>query len=174
MTSKPVVAFVSRKSGTGKTTLLTGVLKCLKKRGYRIGTVKHSSHPIQVDYEGKDSLRHFDAGAEVTVVSGPGIMATIRRIGDPSMDEICEEASSNVDIILVEGFKDFPHPKIEVFRSGFSDHLLLQEDEERAMGVAAVASDVPLNLNVPVLPLNNPEAVCHFIEERFLKKDERK
>jgi len=169
----PVVVFVSRKSGTGKTTLLTGVLKCLKERGYRIGTVKHSFHPIQVDHEGKDSFRHFDAGAEVTVVSGPGIMATIRRIGAPSMDEICGEASRGVDIVLIEGFKDLPHPKIEVFRSGFSDQPLAKDGGDRAMGVAAVASDVPLNLGVPVLPLDDPEAVCDFIERRFLKREGR-
>ncbi|MBN2720599.1 MAG: molybdopterin-guanine dinucleotide biosynthesis protein B [Proteobacteria bacterium] len=170
----PVVAFVSRKSGTGKTTLLTGVLKCLKERGYRIGTVKHSFHPIQVDHEGKDSFRHFQAGAGVTVVSSPGILVTIRKVGVPSMDEICGEASKDVDIVLVEGFKDLPHPKIEVFRSGFSEHPLAQEDGDRAIGVAAVASDVPLNIDVPVLPLNNPEAVCDFIETRFLKRERRK
>jgi len=170
MTRKPAVAFVSGKSGTGKTTLLTGVLKCLKRRGYRVGTVKHSMHAIQVDPEGKDSRRHAEAGSDVTVVCGPGIMATIRRVKMPSFEEILKEASRGTDVVLVEGFKDFPVPGIEVYRSGFSRHLLYRKDKEGDTNIIAVASNASLSIDVPVLPLNEPELVCDFIEERFLKK----
>ena len=169
MTGKAAVAFVSRRSGTGKTTLLTAVLKCLKGRGYRVGTVKHSRHEIVFDMEGKDSARHVEAGSDVTVVAGPGIMGTVRRVDEPSFRDALVEASKTTDIVLVEGFKGSSLPKIEVFRSDHSQLPLWLENEEGVeKDIIAVASDVPLEVGKPVLPLNDPERVCDFIEQRFL------
>jgi len=171
MTGKPVVAFVSQRSGTGKTTLLTAVLKCLKRRGYHVGTIKHSSHELHFDMKGKDSGRHADAGSDVSVVTGPGIMATVRRGGELSFREAHTEASRGTDMVLVEGFKDSSFPKIEVYRSGHSGLLMCGEEEGREMDIIAVASDVLLEMDIPVLPLNDPEKVCDFIEKRFLKPE---
>ena len=169
MMGKPAVAFVSLRSGTGKTTLLTAVLKCLKERGYRVGTVKHSRHEIVLDTKGKDSARHVEAGSDVTVAVGPGIMVTVRRVGEPSLRDVLVEASKTTDIVLVEGFKDSSLPKIEVFRSDHSELPLWLENEDGAeREIIAVASDVPLAAGKPVLPLNDPGKVCDFIEKRFL------
>lgn len=170
MTAKPAVAFVAEKSGAGKTTLLVEVLKVLKKRGHRVGTVKHALHEIQLDREGTDSWRHAQAGSDVCVLAGPGFLATVRRLPKPMLEDALAEASLGTDIVLVEGFKNALLMKIEVYRSGHSDRLLCEEPQGKDMGIVAVASDVPLEVSIPVLPLNDPVEVCDFIVERFLNK----
>jgi molybdopterin-guanine dinucleotide biosynthesis protein MobB len=168
VTGKPVVAFVSERSGTGKTTLLTAVLRCLKERGYRVGTVKHCGHGVSLDARDKDSGRHEEAGSEVTVVAGPGIMGSSRHMKEPSFAESIAKASKGTDMVLVEGFKDSSAPKIEVYRSGHSGTLMCRERAGFVKGIVAVASDVPLEVDAPLLPLNEPEKICDFIEKRFL------
>ena len=170
MTPKPAVAFVAKKSGTGKTTLLVEVLKVLKKRGHRVGTIKHALHEIHPDKEGTDSRRHAQAGSDVCVLAGPGLLATVKKIPQPMLEDALAEASPGTEIVLIEGFKDSHVEKIEVYRSGHSDRLLCGEPQGKDMGIVAVASDVPLELTIPVLPLNDPVIVCDFIVERFLNK----
>jgi molybdopterin-guanine dinucleotide biosynthesis protein MobB len=169
MTTVPALAFVSGKSGTGKTTLLIAVLKCLKARGYRVGTVKHARHRIVFDTEGKDSARHAESGSDVTVVAGPDVLAAFRRVDNPSLSEALTEASRETDIVLVEGFKESSIPKIEVFRAGHIElPLCLERGGEGVEKIVAVASDISLQAPLPVLPLNDSEKICDFIEERFL------
>jgi len=163
-----VVAFVASNSGAGKTTLLEGVVKELKGKGYRVGVVKHSIHNAGLDREGSDSWRISKAGADVTVLAAGDQVAVVRNVDDLSMDTVLKEASSHTDIVLLEGFRGMDVPKIEVFRSGHSKMLHCRDLDEPDAFLAAVASDIPLDLDVPVLDLNNPEEVCEFIIERFI------
>lgn len=168
MKTTACVGFVSGKSGTGKTTLLVEVVRILRERGYRVGTIKHARHEVHIDREGSDSWRHARAGSEVVVLAGPGLLATLRKSVRPTLADALTEASAGTDIVLVEGFKDDHLPKIEIYRSGYSEELLFMVPQSEDTGIIAVATDIPLDVAVPVLPLDDPEKVCDFIVERFL------
>ena len=168
-----VVAFIAARSGTGKTTLMEALITRLKEKGYRVGTVKHSTHEAVVDREGSDSWRFTRAGTDVTVLAANRQLAVFRAIEQPSLDDALLEASSGTDIVLVEGFKEMSVPKIEVYRSGHSGKLYCRREEYTDPHLVAVASDIPLDLDVPVLDLNDPEEVCEFIVERFIKSGDQ-
>ncbi len=167
MTAK-AVAFIA-KSGTGKTTLVEKVISLLKHRGYKVGAVKHDAHRFEIDHPGKDSHRFTAAGADVMVISSSGKTALVERNATtPPVEELLSRFFSGVDIVLVEGFKKSALPKIEVHRNTWSDSLLCRGAENDPM-LLAVASDGPLEVDVPVLDINDPETVAAFLEEKFLK-----
>ncbi len=163
------VAFVAAASGSGKTTLIESLVKRLRGKGYRVGTVKHSVHEATFDRKGSDSWRFERAGADVTVLASRGRLDVFRAVENPSADEALQAASSGTDIVLVEGFRDSPLPKIEVFRSDHSKELLCRRGEIKGPGFVAVASDIHLDLDVPVLDLNDPDEICDFIIRRFIE-----
>ena len=164
----PVIAFIASSSGSGKTTLVESVVTVLVKRGYRTGTVKHSAHTVQVDREGSDSWRLTEAGAVNSVIVGPDIMVVTKQsVGNVAQQAIWD-ASQGVDIVLVEGFKGIHHPKIEVYREGYSTALLYRGEGKVVEGIIAIATTGHIDTDLPVLPLNDPETVCDFIEKRFL------
>jgi len=165
-----VVAFVAAQSGTGKTTLIEDLVPLLKEKGYRVGAIKHSRHGAKMDKEGSDSWRFKSAGADVTVLAAKGQLAVLRAIADPSLDDALLEASSGTDIVLVEGFKEMSVPKIEIFRSRHSEELHCRRDGNTDPYLIAVASDIPLDVDVPVLNLNDPKEVCAFIVEQIIEK----
>jgi molybdopterin-guanine dinucleotide biosynthesis protein MobB len=161
------ISFVA-KSGTGKTTLLEKVIAELKGRGWRIGVIKHDAHRFDIDHPGKDSYRLTAAGADTMLISSPEKLALVKKHAEsPPLDELLATYFRDVDLVLTEGFKKSGLPKIEVHRSERSSTLLCR-GEEHDPTLVAVASDAPLELDVPVLDLNNPTAVATFIEERFL------
>ncbi len=168
--STPVVAFVA-KSNTGKTTLLEKVIQELEKRGYRIGAVKHDAHSFEIDHPGKDSYRLAAAGAATTLITSPERLALIKRHSrTPPLEELVGTYFNDVDIVLTEGFKRSSLPKIEVHRGERSPTLLCR-GEENDPCLLAVASDEPLELDVPVLDINNPLQVADFVEQRVLRSD---
>ncbi|OGU08008.1 MAG: molybdopterin-guanine dinucleotide biosynthesis protein B [Geobacteraceae bacterium GWC2_58_44] len=167
MTQK-VVSFVA-KSGTGKTTLLEKVIVQLKERGYKIGVVKHDAHRFDIDHPGKDSHRLTAAGADTMLISSPEKLAIVKKHAQsPPIEELLATYFQDVDIVLTEGFKKSSMPKIEINRQERSSTLLCR-GEEFDPTLVAVASDVQLELDVPVLDLNDAAAVADFIEEKFLK-----
>ena len=110
---------VGRKNA-GKTTLMVRLVKNLTERGLRIATVKHAHHALEVDREGTDSWKHREAGASEVAVVGSGrwaVMCELRGAPEPSLDEMVARLSP-ADIVLIEGFKREPHPKIELRRGG--------------------------------------------------------
>jgi len=162
------VCFVS-KSGTGKTSLLEKVIAGLKERGYKVGVVKHDAHRFDIDHPGKDSYRLTAAGADTMLISSPEKLAMIKKhAASPPIEEILATYFSDVDIVLTEGFKKSSMPKIELHRQERSPTLLCR-GEEHDPTLIAVASDQQLELDVPVLDLNNPDAVTDFVVETFLK-----
>lgn len=162
------VAFVA-KSGTGKTTLVEKVIRRLKERGYRVGAVKHDAHRFDIDHPGKDSHRFTAAGADVMVISSSEKTALVERnAGSPPVEDLLSRFCAGMDIVLVEGFKQSALPKIEVYRKGWSDALLCR-GAAHDPNLLAVASDAPLDLDVPVLDLDDPDAVADRIEEALMK-----
>jgi molybdopterin-guanine dinucleotide biosynthesis protein MobB len=158
------------KSGTGKTTLLEKVIARLKERGYRVGAIKHDAHRFDIDHPGKDSHRLTSAGADTMLISSPEKLALVKRHkAPPPIAEILANYFADVDIVLVEGFKQGSLPKIELHRRERSASLICRGAENDPL-LLAVASDEPLELDVPLLDLNDAGAVADFIEERFLKK----
>ncbi|MCX7635906.1 MAG: molybdopterin-guanine dinucleotide biosynthesis protein B [Syntrophales bacterium] len=160
----PVVAVVG-KSNSGKTTVIEGVIGVLVGRGWRVGTIKHSRHGFTIDHEGKDSWRHRRAGARITVLASPRQVAVVRDTdGDLEIAELCGRFMDDVDIVIVEGFKVNPFPKIEVYRSALNRPLLYGSAAE----LMAVMSDVPLDVAVPCLNIDRVEELADLIEARFL------
>ncbi|MBT0665159.1 molybdopterin-guanine dinucleotide biosynthesis protein B [Geobacter pelophilus] len=161
------VSFVA-KSGTGKTTLLEKVITELKGKGVRVGVIKHDAHRFDIDHPGKDSYRLTAAGADTMLISSPEKLALVKRHqASPPIRELIATYFKDVDIVLTEGFKQSDLPKIEVHRSERSSSLLCR-GEQHDPTLLAVASDAPLELDVPVFDLNDAAAVAGFIVKRFL------
>jgi len=162
------VSFVA-KSGTGKTTLLEKVIAELKNRDYKVGVIKHDAHRFDIDHPGKDSYRLTAAGADTMLISSPEKLAMIKRHpASPPLDELLETYFGDMDIVLTEGFKKSGMPKIEINRRERSATLICR-GEEHDPTLIAVASDHPLEVDVPLLDLNNPVEVADFVENTFLK-----
>lgn len=158
-----VIGFAGWKN-SGKTTLVEGLVRVLTARGLRVSTVKHAHHSFDIDQPGKDSYRHRAAGATEVVVASNKRWALIHeqsRPAEPDLDEILARMSE-VDLVLVEGFKDFPFDKIEVFRHGNGKTLLATDDRH----VIAIAADGPIaEAKIPVLSLDDIEAISEFITQ---------
>jgi molybdopterin-guanine dinucleotide biosynthesis protein MobB len=162
------VSFVA-KSGTGKTTLLEKVIIHLKELGYKVGVVKHDAHRFDIDHPGKDSYRLTAAGADTMLICSPDKLAMVKKhTASPTIEDLLEEYFTDVDIVLTEGFKKSSMSKIELHRQERSAALLCRGDEYDPT-LVAVASDEYLELDVPLLDLNNAEMVARFIEQRFLE-----
>jgi molybdopterin-guanine dinucleotide biosynthesis protein MobB len=161
------VAFVA-KSGSGKTTLLEKVISRLKDRGYKVGAIKHDAHRFDIDQPGKDSHRLTAAGADTMVISSPDKLALVKKHPtSPPVEDLLAAFFTDMDIVLVEGYKTSALPKIEVHRAERSAELLCRgKDPDPTL--LAVASDAPLELDVPRLDINDPDAVTDFIERTFL------
>jgi molybdopterin-guanine dinucleotide biosynthesis protein B/molybdopterin-guanine dinucleotide biosynthesis protein len=165
--STNAVSFIA-KSGTGKTTLLEKVIAELKGRGYRIGVIKHDAHHFDIDHPGKDSHRLTQAGADTMLISSPEKLAVVKtHTGSPPIEELIAIYFSDVDLILTEGFKKSGLPKIELHRAERSATLLCR-GEQHDSTLLAVASDEPLELDVPILDINNPGQVADFIEQHII------
>lgn len=166
--SCPVVSVVA-KSGTGKTTLLEKLIHEMKQRGYRVGAIKHDAHSFEIDHEGKDSWRLTHAGADTMVISSPDQTAVIRRNRpEPTLDETVAAHFEDADIVLTEGFKKSDRPKLEVHRKERSPTLLCR-GEHHDPNLFAVASDEPLDIDVPCFDINDTIGICNLIESSFLK-----
>ena len=162
----PIVSIVG-KSGSGKTTLLEKLIPALNGLGFRVGTIKHDVHGFEMDKPGKDSWRHKQAGAAVTMISSP---FQIGMVKDVDHDHALEELAAyfdTVDIILTEGYKRQSAPKLEVHRSEVSAHPLCGDDD----GLMALVSDVRGDLDVPYFDLEDIDAIATFIVQRFELED---
>lgn len=158
------VLAISAWSGTGKTTLLKKLIPALCVRGIRPGLIKHTHHNMDVDKPGKDSYELRKAGAAQTMVASNQRWALMTETPDEAPLDLAYLVSrmdhSTLDLVLVEGFKHEAVPKILLFRSDAGhDISKLTLDEH----VVAVASDVALDIEVPVLDLNDEDGIAEFI-----------
>jgi len=159
----PVVTVIG-KSGSGKTTLLEKLIRELSQRGYRLATVKHHSHSgFEIDIAGKDSWRFAQAGSRHVVIAAPDKWAAYRQLdGDLSLDEIAAQIQ-DVDLVLVEGYKQANKPAIEVVRAANSQVLIGTPEQH-----IAVVSDLPLEVGVPLYALDDVGGISDLIENHFL------
>ncbi|MCL4068543.1 molybdopterin-guanine dinucleotide biosynthesis protein B [Pseudomonas sp. GX19020] len=147
---------------SGKTTLMERLVATLTQRGLSVSTVKHVHHDVDLDQPGKDTWRHREAGAQEVVLASAKRFVILRehRGPEPELTEVLARLTP-VDLVLVEGYKRDAHPKIEVWRAGVADRPMIQPGDPL---VRAVASDAALKgLSVPVLDLNDAEAIASFI-----------
>ena len=146
----------------GKTTLLVRLVEHLTAAGYRVSTVKHAHHEVDLDQPGKDTWRHREAGAAEVVLATArrwAIVHELRGEPEPPLPALLARLTP-VDLVLVEGFKRFPHPKIEVHLQARGTPLLARDDPT----IVAVASDAPVDdLSLPRFDLDEVPAIAAFI-----------
>ena len=159
----PPVILVVGWSGSGKTTLLERLVRELSGRGLRLATVKHDAHGFELDPPGKDTWRHRQAGALMTAISSPtGFGLVERRLeGERKLEEILP-LLTGVDLILVEGYKASPHPKLEVIGPDASKTPACLDDPR----LFAVASDQPLDVAVPRFPRDDVAGIARLVLEK--------
>jgi molybdopterin-guanine dinucleotide biosynthesis protein B len=158
-------------SGSGKTTLITKVIPVLVGRGLRVATVKHAHHEFDIDRPGKDSWLHREAGAsEVVVASGRrwALIHELRGESEPPLAELLTKLSP-ADLVIVEGFKRHPHPKLEVYRASVSKPLQYPDDD----CIVAIATDSPLpQAQLPLLRLDDIESIANVLQVEALPRDQ--
>lgn len=162
----PILGFCAF-SGTGKTTLLKRLLPLLRLADLRIGVVKHAHHQFDVDQPGKDSYELRQAGASQMLVASRKRLAWIKESPadqpEPNLQATLQHLDpSDIDLVLVEGFKQESFPKIELHRPSLGKPLLYLT----LPGIIAIATDAPLNdrQNHPLqLNLNQPAEIADFI-----------
>lgn len=161
----PLVGFVAY-SGTGKTTLLEKVIPELRAMNLRVGLIKHAHHDFDIDIPGKDSWRLRQAGATQVMVASRKRWALITEHDltrdEPNLQELLQQLDTTLlDLVLVEGFKHEPFPKIELRRSELERPEIHPEDPH----VIAVAYDAPEHYHcpLPLLDINQPRQIARFI-----------
>ena len=156
----PLVVAIVGRSKSGRTTLMEKLIRELKQRGYRVGTVKHHAHAgFEVDRPGKDTWRHAQAGSDHVVIAAPDKIASIRRVDrEPTLDEIVA-TMTDVDIVLTEGYLRSARYKIEVVRAARSPEPICQPGE-----LLALATDVALAYDVPRFGLDDAAGLADLIE----------
>jgi len=159
----PIVSIVG-KSKSGKTTLMEGLIRELKSRGCRVGTIKHTPQGMAFDVPDKDSWRHIQAGSEVTAISSPDKVVLIKPITPAlTIDEIARLIGEDCDIILAEGFKQGSAPKIEVHRREVGPPL------SAVKKLIAIATDEPLETKTRQFSLQDIKGLADLLEKGFIK-----
>lgn len=163
-----VMGIVGR-SGSGKTTLIEAMLGWFGAQGLRVNVIKHSHHDLQFEPPTKDSARFRQAGAAEVLVASPhryAVFHELREAPEPSLAELLGRLAP-ADFTLVEGFRQAPIARLEVYRPALGQTPLYQETP----GMLAVVSDVALESPLPCLPLNDPPAVAQFILAALAGRD---
>lgn len=176
----PAISFVGRHN-SGKTTLIVKVISELVSRGLNIGSIKHHGHPdFDIDYPGKDSYRHREAGSCDVVVISPARMARITEIHDePSCDEVVA-SMPNHDLVIVEGYRQSGLPVIEVLRQGNERDIpaaeqLCTEGHVRGVVPVAVVTDMESVVSyakseaIPCFDIDDVQGVADFLQNRYAR-----
>ena len=157
----PVIIIAgTRKSG--KTTLIEKLIPYFRQKGYRIATIKHDVHGFEIDIPGKDTFRHREAGSSLTIISSPDKVALVEmRDKELDFEEILERFVEGVDLVIAEGYKSQPYPKVEVYNG---EELLLKDDENLVAVVGAVDG-----VGVPVFTMEEVEKLAEYLDEKVIK-----
>ena len=180
----PAVCIVGKKN-SGKTTLTVALAAALGRDGFRVATIKHGHHAFETDQPGRDSWRHFNEGeAEATIMAGAGKIALVMRTdGEPDPRRLVRDfyAGRGYHLVLVEGYKHGPLPKVEVFRRAVHDSPVYDrgDAEAAALFLAVVTDDPTFEADCPVLPLDpaDPQGahvhrLADLLVDRFLRADD--
>ena len=179
-----MVAIVGRKN-SGKTTLLVAVAAELRRRGVRVASVKHGHHSFDIDHPGRDSWRHVHEGeVEAVLLLASGRLAMVMQLPgeEPSLEAMVSRhfGGRGYDVVLVEGFKQSPLPKIEVYRSQSAESPLSSGSPAAIDGVIAVVTDdadlaagcrvIPLGAALPDAP--HVHAVADLVMETVMRRED--
>ena len=148
-------------SGSGKTTLIEQLIPIFRQRGLSVSLIKHAHHTFDVDQPGKDSYRHRHAGCTEVLVSSSrrwALMHELRGAQEPPLAELTKHMSP-CDLLLVEGFKHEPIPKLEVYRAEVGEPLIHPHDEN----IVGIASDKRLDTKLPQFDINAAEDIAAFV-----------
>ncbi|MBN2705189.1 MAG: molybdopterin-guanine dinucleotide biosynthesis protein B [Deltaproteobacteria bacterium] len=166
MQEPPRLGFIGY-SNSGKTTLICKLIRHLTENGFRVGAVKHHHKAFDIDHQGKDSYRFTAAGAGKTIITGPEQTALIEKTtAQIPLEELAHNYMYDLDLILVEGFKQERLPKIEIQRAELKQPLL-SRGEKIDENLIAVVSDVKQELDVPCFGLEQTPAISGFICDYF-------
>lgn len=159
----PVVAIVGT-SNSGKTTLIEGLIPALVRRGVKVGTIKHHHHAGDFEPEGKDTWRHRRAGAAKSCLASPTQLVAVTDLHEePDPGELARREFEGFDLVLVEGGKHGPFPKIEVIRTGRGGGPLALQGGERI----AIVTDGAVDADVALFRTADAEGLAAFLIERF-------
>ena len=162
----PFIISIVGKSDSGKTTLLEALIKVLKQRGRRIAVIKHAADAFELDTPNKDSWRFSQAGSEVSAISSKDRLAVIRRLEtDPDPQALAQYAGADCDLVLTEGFKQYP--KIEIIRSDQGSDPVSPPEQ-----LLAIVTDKPLDVNVPQFTSEAVAEIADLIEQKYLANTE--
>jgi len=148
-------------SGSGKTTLLEKLIPQFTARGLKVSVIKHAHHGFDIDRPGKDSYRHREAGASEVLLSCNerwALMHERRDESDVTLDELLARLAP-CDLVLIEGFKQEPIPKLEVYRPDNGKPPLFPERSD----IVAVATDAEIATSLPRLALDDVAAIAGFV-----------
>ena len=148
-------------SGSGKTTLIEKLIPLFTARGVTVSLIKHAHHTFEIDQPGKDSFRHRKAGCTEVLVSSSrrwALMHELRGAAEPVLSELTKHMSP-CDLLLVEGFKREPIPKLEVYRAEVGEPLIHPHDHN----IVAIATDVRVETKLPQLDINAPADIAGFV-----------
>lgn len=161
---KPVLGFAAF-SGTGKTTILLELIPLLRQKNLKIAVIKHAHHKFDVDKPGKDSYELRKSGASPMLISSSrriAIMIDKEEEQEPDLQDLLTYINpKKIDLVLVEGFKEWPFPKIELHRPEIGKPLLFPQDKN----IIAIAHDGIINekIEIPVMDINNIEQIAEFV-----------
>ena len=162
VTAPPVVAVVGP-SDSGKTILVEKLIRELRARGYRVATVKHTPQESSVDQPGSDTWRHLQAGSAATALYAPDKLILMHPAPGPmTVADLARRFGAGYDLLLAEGFKQDPAPKIEVHRRG---HAAPLEGIENRL---AVVTDEPLPLDAPQYALDDVSGLADLIQQAII------
>lgn len=177
MPKPPIIGFAAF-SGTGKTTLLEKLIPLLTNTGLNIGLVKASHHDIEPDQPGKDSYRLRKAGACQLVLSTPRRSICYTEYPEGHQRQLEQQLQlldlNHLDLVVVEGFRDAPIPKIELHRMEYDKPFLFEQDKNI---IALAWNGNPDSLShvgklkdsLPLLDINQPEDIAHFIMNNVIQ-----
>ena len=161
--AEPVVVAVSGVKNSGKTTLIEGLLPLLRSKGLKVAVIKHDGHDFSPDVPGTDTYRHLNAGAFGTAVFSAGKWMACKQgtTDENALLALFPEA----DLILLEGFKHSPWPKLELVREGNSTESVCEADT-----LLALVSALPLRAAVPVIHPDDLEAIAALLYDYYRER----
>jgi molybdopterin-guanine dinucleotide biosynthesis protein B len=163
----PIISIVGR-SNTGKTTLIEKLVPELCRRGYRVATIKHAPSGFEIDREGKDSWRHKKAGAYKTIlISSTELAMTEVFEREYSVEELVDLYIKDADVVLLEGHKNNPYPKVEALRKDVEP--LSRNGTEQDLWIAVVGDKIQ-DAGIPHFQMDEIQKLADLLEERYLRR----
>lgn len=162
----PFIFAVSGVKNSGKTTLITKLIPEFKADGFSVATIKHDGHDFHADVKGTDTERHMASGSDAIAIFSSSQYMIVNQKKNVLEDFLIEHFC-DMDVIILEGFKQKTYPKIEVVRSGNSQYAVCNQK-----GLLAIITDLEeLQATVPVIGINEINQIYYLIREYMRKEN---